>query len=102
MQDYSPPPERISLTPGGVEDLRAVLRPDRSQASAAFEDALRQYESALALQPADDRERRANLLFKRGLALRSLGRWDEALADWRQALDAYEELGEAEAVGRTS
>ena len=38
--------------------------------------------------------------YKRGLALRSLGRWEEALADWREALDTYEELGDAEAVGR--
>ena len=52
------------------------------------------------MQPADDRRGRADLLYKRGLALRSLGRWEEALADWREALAAYEELGDAEAVGR--
>jgi tetratricopeptide (TPR) repeat protein len=34
------------------------------------------------------------------MALRSLGRWEEALADWRQALDIYEELGHSEPVGR--
>ena len=79
-----------------------TLAGDRAQAMAAFEDALRLYESALSLQPDDDKRGRADLRFKRGLALRSLGRWDEALADWRQALDAFEELGDAEAVGRTS
>ncbi|NIU63450.1 MAG: hypothetical protein GWN66_23070, partial [Pseudomonas stutzeri] len=26
--------------------------------------------------------------------------WDETLADWREALAAYDELGDAEAVGR--
>lgn len=34
------------------------------------------------------------------MALRSLGRWEGAVDDWRQALTAYEELGDAEAVGR--
>ncbi len=50
--------------------------------------------------PADDQRTRADLLYKRGLALRSLGRWEEALADWREALAAYEELDDAEAVAR--
>jgi len=68
--------------------------------AAAFEDALRHHENAISLQPSDDRKGRADLLHKRGLALRSLGRWDEALAGWLQALDAYEELGDTEAVGR--
>jgi tetratricopeptide (TPR) repeat protein len=77
-----------------------ALAGDQALAAAAFEDALRHYEDALSLQPADDRRARADLLYKRGQALRSLGRWEEALADWRQALAAYEELDDAEAVGR--
>jgi class 3 adenylate cyclase/tetratricopeptide (TPR) repeat protein len=79
-----------------------VLAGERALGAAAFEDALRLYESAVSLQPADDRQGRADLLFKRGLARRSLGRWEEALTDWREALAAYEELGDAEAVGRVS
>ena len=79
-----------------------ALAGERALAAAAFEDALRHYESALSLQPADDRRARADLLYKRGWALRSLGRWEEALGDWREALAAYEELGDAEAVGRLS
>jgi class 3 adenylate cyclase/tetratricopeptide (TPR) repeat protein len=75
---------------------------ERALAAAAYEDALRFYENALSLQPADDRKGRADVQFKRGLALRSLGRWDEALADWREALATYEELGDTEAVGRIS
>jgi class 3 adenylate cyclase/tetratricopeptide (TPR) repeat protein len=75
---------------------------ERALAAAAFEDALRHYGSALSLQPADDRRVRADLLHERGLALRGLGRWEEALADWREALDIYEELGDADAVGRVS
>lgn len=74
----------------------------RSQASAAFEDALRHYENAFSLREPDDRRAAADLLYGRGEALRSLGRWEEAHADWLQALAAYEELGDAEAVGRLS
>jgi tetratricopeptide (TPR) repeat protein len=77
-----------------------VLAGERAFGAAAFEDALRHYENALSLHPADDRPGRADLLHKRGLALRSVGRWEEALADWRKALDIYEELGDAERVGR--
>jgi class 3 adenylate cyclase/tetratricopeptide (TPR) repeat protein len=77
-----------------------ALAGDQAFAAAAFEDSLRHYESTLSLQPADDRRARADLLFKRGLALRSLGRWEEALTDWREALDTYEKLGDAEAVAR--
>ena len=79
-----------------------TLAGERALGMAAFEDALRYYDSALSLQPTDDRRGRADLLFKRGQAQRSLGRWEESLADWRQALDAYEELGDTEAVGRLS
>jgi len=77
-----------------------ALAGDQALAAAAFEDALRHFENALSLQPADDQRTRADLLFKRGLALRSLGRWEETVADWREALAAYEELDDAEAVGR--
>jgi class 3 adenylate cyclase/tetratricopeptide (TPR) repeat protein len=79
-----------------------TLAGDQAMEAAAFEDALRHYENALSLQPADDRPGRADLLYKRGLALRSLGRWEEALADWGKALDIYEELGDVGAVGRVS
>jgi len=77
-----------------------ALAGERALGAAAFEDALRLYESAVSLQPPDDRRGWADLLHKRGMAQRSLGRWEEALADWREALTAYEELGDAEAVGR--
>jgi tetratricopeptide (TPR) repeat protein len=77
-----------------------TLAGEQALGTAAFEDALRHYEDALSLQPAEERKARADLLYKRGSALRGLGRWEEAISDWRQALDAYEELGEAEAVGR--
>jgi len=79
-----------------------ALAGDQAREAAAFEDALRHYDDALSLQPPDDQRGRADLLYKRGLALRSLGRWDEATADWRTALAAHEELGNAEAAGHVS
>jgi class 3 adenylate cyclase/tetratricopeptide (TPR) repeat protein len=77
-----------------------MLAGERAMAAAAFEEALRHYESALSLQLTDDQRVRAHLLYKRGLALRSLGRWEEAFVDWDEALAAYDEMGDAEAVGR--
>ncbi|MDO8615142.1 MAG: AAA family ATPase [Dehalococcoidia bacterium] len=76
-----------------------TLAGERALAAGAFEEALRHYENAIPLQPAGEPRGLADLLFKRGLARRSLGRWDEALADWRQALDAYEGLADGQAVG---
>lgn len=72
---------------------------ERALSVTAFEDALRFYEGALALHPEADRRGHADLLYKRGLALRSLGRWDEALAGWQQAVATYQALGDAETVG---
>ena len=77
-----------------------TLAGDRAIGSAAFEEALRHFERALSSQPADARQKRADLLFKRGWAHRSLGHWEETLADWRESLTIYEDLGDAEAVGR--
>ena len=36
------------------------------------------------------------------MALRSVGRWDDALRTMNEALDLYEALGRAEAIGRLS
>ncbi|UCH87011.1 MAG: AAA family ATPase [Dehalococcoidia bacterium] len=77
-----------------------TLAGESAIAAAAFEEALRYYDSALSLQPTDDRRGHADLLYKRGLAKRSLGRLEDAFADWREALVAHDELGDAEAVGR--
>jgi class 3 adenylate cyclase len=78
-----------------------VLAGDQALHGAAFGQALRDYDMAFTLQPADDRAARADLLYKRGLARRSLDLWDEALADWREAADAYERLGNVEAAAST-
>ena len=78
-----------------------VLAGDQALQGAAFAEALRDFDRAYSLQPADDQSARAGLLYKRGLALQSLNRWDEALAHWREAADAYERSGNAEAAAET-
>jgi class 3 adenylate cyclase/tetratricopeptide (TPR) repeat protein len=76
-----------------------TLAGKRALSAAAFEDALRHLDHALALRQEADTRERADLLYHHGLALRSVGRWGDVLADWRQALDLYEELGDADAIG---
>jgi tetratricopeptide (TPR) repeat protein len=52
------------------------------------------------VQPAEDLRGRADLLVKLGFARRSLGRFEEAIKTWREALDALADLGDAAEVGR--
>ncbi|MHC4356048.1 MAG: ATP-binding protein, partial [Planctomycetota bacterium] len=75
-----------------------TLAGDKALDAAAFEEALRLYEQAISLQPSHDQFTRADLLDRRGQALRSLGRRDDALDDWRKALALYEQTGNNEAV----
>jgi class 3 adenylate cyclase/tetratricopeptide (TPR) repeat protein len=72
---------------------------DRAQSAAAFEEALRNHESGLAIVPPDDREEFAWLKTGQGKALRALGQWDEAHAAWSEAIDVFEHLGLVSAVG---
>ena len=43
---------------------------------------------------------RAQLLERLAMALRSVGRWEDALGTMNDALDRYEMLGQVEAIGR--
>jgi predicted ATPase len=70
-----------------------MLAGNRDIEAAAFEEALLRFEQALELVPADP-QTRADLDFGFGSALRSLGRWDEAIERWKRAIDAYVSLGE--------
>jgi DNA-binding SARP family transcriptional activator/tetratricopeptide (TPR) repeat protein len=72
---------------------------DGAMAAAAFEEVLRHTRVALELL-SEDGEGRAPLLEKRAVALRSLGRWDEAIDAWQRAVGAHEKRKDAEAVGR--
>ena len=73
---------------------------EQALTAAAFEEALRHFEGALDLLPEDSLRERAVNLEKMGDALRSLGRPEEAMASWRQALDGYRMLGEMDHVVR--
>jgi tetratricopeptide (TPR) repeat protein len=77
-----------------------TLAGDRALGSSAFEDALRLFENAFTVIPKDDKESRAGLLHKRGLVLRSIGRREEAITNFRETLDIHEESGNIEAVGQ--
>lgn len=74
------------------------LAAHRAMEGAAFEEAFRSYERALSLQPPDDKQTRADLLVRLGFAQRSLGRTEDAVTSWREALDLYAELGDVEAA----
>jgi class 3 adenylate cyclase/tetratricopeptide (TPR) repeat protein len=73
---------------------------DRAFDVAAFDDAVRHYEHALSLISSADQLGRAQLLERLAMALRSVGRWDDALRTMNDALDHYEAVGEVEAIGR--
>jgi class 3 adenylate cyclase/tetratricopeptide (TPR) repeat protein len=74
---------------------------DRAQQAAAYEEALRNYEHAASILPADDTPTYANVLLKIGMSRRGLGRWDDAVAAWNESLTLLEQLGEEEAVAAT-
>jgi tetratricopeptide (TPR) repeat protein len=77
-----------------------VIAGDRAFDAAAFYDAVGHFEHALALMPASDQLGRAQLLERLAMALRSVGRWDDALQRMNEALDGYQALDEAESIGR--
>lgn len=89
-----------SLGDAGKTLRYLVLAGERALEAAAFEEAARHLETAVGRLAGGDRVLRADLLTKVGAARRSSGRADEALAAWYEALAIYEELGQADAVGR--
>jgi len=84
------------------ERVRRYLRRagDQARAAVATEEARGYFEKALALEEGMDPAERADLLYKRGEASRTLGRWNEAEADWLEALPTLEVEGKAEPVMR--
>ena len=66
--------------------------------AAGYEDALHDLETAMGLGPAEGKTK-ADLLFALGSTLRSLGKMEEGIARWREAITLYEALGEADAAG---
>ena len=74
------------------------LAGDQALAAGAFDEALRQFNDALSIQDEADQRQIAELRYKKGRALRSLGRWEEAIEEWKQALSIYEGLGDRAAT----
>ena len=77
-----------------------TLAGDRAQGAAAFEEALNHYRTALSILPPQEERRHADLLLKVVFAQRSLGRVDDMVASWEQALPALQTLGDMEAVAQ--
>ena len=80
---------------GGSADPATTLRyvmmaGDRGLETWAFEEALRHLEQASSLVPAEDQEAHALIRRKRGVAHRSVLRWEDAIEDWTQAVSLYE------------
>ena len=71
-----------------------TLAGDQAVEAGAFEDASRRFSDALSLQDGDDQQQVAALRYRKGRSLRSLGRWDEAIEEWKQALSIHEALGD--------
>ena len=68
--------------------------------TSAFEEAVRHFESALLLSDAATARELADLRSGLGRAQRSLWQLDQAAETWKDAVDAYETLGDFEAAGR--
>ena len=67
--------------------------------AAAFEEAQRNFKTALPLQGADDSAERANSLANLAQAERGLERRDETISHLREALEIYLKLDDHELVG---
>ena len=74
------------------------LAGQQALAAAAADEAVDTFGKALELELTEDE--RANLLNQRGLAYRTLGRWDEAAEDWMAALPIFEKLGDDQRVSQ--
>ena len=79
-----------------------ILAGEQSLETGGFEEARRDFDRALSLLPAGERETRSSLLLQRGLAQRSLGLWKEAIDDWETALPIYEALADLQGIALIS
>jgi class 3 adenylate cyclase/tetratricopeptide (TPR) repeat protein len=75
---------------------------ERAADAAAFDNAVAHFEHALSLLEPSNQDTRAELLERLAMALRSVGRWDDALRTMNEALDLYQALGRTDALGRLS
>ncbi|HZI38747.1 MAG TPA: BTAD domain-containing putative transcriptional regulator [Acidimicrobiia bacterium] len=64
--------------------------------TADYEDALRHFEAAVAMAELAEPSERAELFTQRGFARRCVGRLEDALPDWQEALRLHDESGNVE------
>jgi tetratricopeptide (TPR) repeat protein len=94
-------------TAGAAADIGRTARwlrlaGERALEATAFEDAVRHLEEALALEATDDVRERADVQFLLGSAQRGAGRWEDALATWKDALNGFEALGDDDRLAETA
>src|SRR5258708_7529808 len=92
------------LKAGSFADGRRLVRylmlaAKRALESAAYEEARRTFRSALSYQGAIDQREKAELLASLATAELSLEHWDGAIANLREALEIYTNLGDREMIG---
>lgn len=75
---------------------------ERAADAAAFDEAVTHFEQALSLLQRGNQDTRAELLERLAMALRSVGRWEDALRTMNEALDLYQALGRTDSLGRLS
>ena len=73
---------------------------DQALGAGGFEGALSHFDRALSLDPVAQ-DVRARLLVGRGAARRGLGEWDEAIAEWTQALKLFESAADPASAATT-
>ena len=78
-----------------------LLAGNQSLEAGAFDEALRQFNHALSVEHEGLPRQIADIRYRRGQALRSLGRGDAALEEWHLALAAYEAMGDVDSIART-
>src|SRR5260370_15157068 len=75
-----------------------TLAGKRALDAAAFEEARRSFQSALSHQGAVDPSQRADLLASLAMAERGLDHWDVVVANLREVLETYINLGDREII----
>ncbi len=94
------------LKAGSFADSRRLVRylalaGKNALRAAAFEDAVRRFRSALSYQGAVDPKEKADLLTSLAMAELGLERFDAAVADLREVLEIYTNLGDREMIGNS-
>ena len=79
-----------------------ALAGDQALGAGAFDEALRRFNDALSIHDEDDQRQIADLRYGKGQALRSVGRTEEALAEWNVVQSACITLHDEAAILRVT